>query len=194
MSRSSLFALSLVVLPCLAAWSQDDRVPVGIRAGQEAYQQAEAQRRAAVGAQVELNQILRNRLPWMSPYGETIYYAPPGYSVVGGYSTPYGTGLTMHRGYGYSPQSYLGATAAFGPGSYIPYPSLFAWSDPPPPLRQPIGQRQVQTGPRRWESFPIYADDVEAPAPPPPAPRPAPPIEVVPEEPVVKPRRGPREF
>jgi hypothetical protein len=189
MIKPLVLVLVLMASSGLTAWAQDDGIPTGIKAGQEAYQQAEAERRAAVGAQVELNQILRSRVAWPSPYGETIYYAPPGYSVVGGYRTAYGTGLTMHPAYGYSPQSYLGATAAFGPGSYIPYPSLFAWSSPPPPLRQPIGQRQVQTGPRRWESFPIYAEDVEpAVVRPPLAPR-----VVVPEEPV-KPHRGPREF
>jgi len=196
MVRSILLALGMAWLWLPVAWSQDDGIPAGIKAGQEAYQQGEAQRRAAVGAQVELNQIMRNRLPWLSPYGETIYYAPPGYSVAGGYRTPWGTGLTMHPAYGYTPQSYLGATAAFGPGSYIPYPSLFAWSYPPPPLRQPIGQRQVQTGPRRWESYPIYADDPEAPPFTAPAPRVVAPKEVVPEEEPLptKPRRGPREF
>lgn len=197
MSRSFLLTLSIVLPWNMAARSQEDRVPAGISAGQEAWQQAEAERRAAVGAQVELNQIMRNRLPWSSPYGETIYYAPPGYAVAGGYSTPWGTGLTMHRAYSDSPQGYLGATAAFGPGTYIPYPSLFAYAYPPPPLRKPIGQRQVQTGPRRWESYPIYAEDSEASPPvagPPLAPRETAPREVVPEAPTSKSRRGPREF
>ena len=47
-------------------------------------------------------------------------------------------------------------------------------------VRQPIGRREVQTGPNRWESFPIYAEDVERPVAPlaPPAievPAPPPP-------------------
>ena len=27
-------------------------------------------------------------------------------------------------------------------------------------VRQPIGRREVQTGPNRWESFPVYAEDM----------------------------------
>jgi hypothetical protein len=180
-------------------WSQEDPIPPGIRAGQEAYQEFEAQRRAAAGAQIELNQILRNRLPWSSPYGDTIYYAPPGYAG-NGYSS-YGYGVTMHRPFGYQPQNYLGLTAAFGPGAYIPYPSLFAYSYVAPPIRQPIGMRQVQTGPRRWESYPVYGDEVPPAAPPAVVPR----ERVRAVEPVrepdpppapmeAKPRRGPREF
>src|SRR5215212_4334107 len=128
-----LMTLVGVLFLALAAplWSQEDPIPPGIRAGQDAYQEFEAQRRAAAGAQIELNQILRNRLPWSSPYGDTIYYAPPGYGYGSGYSS-YGYGVTMHRPYGYFPQNYLGLTAAFGPGTYIPYPSLFAYSYVPP--------------------------------------------------------------
>lgn len=181
------------------AWGQEDSIPTGIRAGQEAYQQAEAERRAAVGTQIELNSIMRSRVPWSSPYGETIYYAPPGYSYGSQLSRGgYGSGVTMHAPYAYQPRSYLGTTAAFGLGTYHAYPSLFAYAYPPPMIRQPIGQRQVQTGPTRWESYPIYGDE-DRPGPvvltppaavtePPRASEPPP----VPHEP--KTRRGPREF
>jgi hypothetical protein len=192
MVRSIPLGAMLFALLATSAWSQEDPIPPGIRAGQDAYQEFEGQRRAAAGAQIELNQILRNRLPWSSPYGDTIYYAPPGY----GYSS-LGYGVTMHRPYGYSPQNYLAATFAFGPGTYLPYPSLFAYDYPPPVIRQPIGRRQVQTGPRRWESYPVYAEDVSPPAPPAVAPRVAEPVPEVETPPVTvedKPRRRPREF
>ena len=200
MVRSISLGGVLIALLVTSVWSQEDPIPPGIRAGQAAYLEFEGQRRAAAGAQIELNQILRNRLPWSSPYGDTIYYAPPGYGYGGSYSA-LGYGLTMHRPYGYSPQNYLSATFAFGPGTYIPYPSLFAYDYPPPVIRQPIGMRQVQTGPRRWESHPVYAEDaapaVAPPTPPAVAPRRAEPVREVepppaPAEP--KPRRGPREF
>jgi hypothetical protein len=195
-------AVGVLFLASLAM-AQDDPIPPGIRAGQEAYEQAEVQRRAAAGAQVELNQIMRSRVPWPSPYGDTIYYAPPAYN--GGGYTPYGYSQTMHRPYGYHPSVYLGTTAAFGIGTYNAYPSLFAYSYVSPPIRQPIGQRQVQTGPRRWESYPIYGDEPEfapaasAPAAPPVATRsvetPAPPRAVEPPPaPMEFKRRGPREF
>lgn len=203
MVRSMTLAAILAAVAAGTGWSQEDPIPPGIRAGQEAYEHFEGQRRAAAGAQIELNQILRNRLPWSSPYGDTIYYAPPGYGIG---SSSFGYGLTMHRPYGYSPQNYLAATAAFGPGSYIPYPSLFAYDYPSPVIRQPIGMRQVQTGPRRWESHPVYGDEgVRATAPPVVVPRrtvrervpvaepvresPPPPAPMEP-----KTRRGPREF
>jgi hypothetical protein len=195
MVRYLVLAAVLSALLVAPGWSQDP-IPAGIRAGQQAYQEFEGQRRAAASGQIELNQILRNRLPWSSPYGDTIYYAPPGYGYGGGYSS-YGYGVTMHRPYGYQPQNYLGLTAAFGPGAYLPYPSLFAYSYVPPPIRQPIGTRQVQTGPRRWESFPVYGDEETPPVAAPREPEHAEPVRE-PEPPPVpmedKPRRGPREF
>jgi hypothetical protein len=192
----SLVGLLFAAL-AIPAWSQEDPIPPGIRAGHEAYLEFEGQRRAAAGAQIQLNDLLRNRLPWSSPYGDTIYYAPPGYGYGGSYSS-LGYGLTMHRPYGYSPQNYLSATLTFGPGTYIPYPSLFAYDYPPPVIRQPIGMRQVQTGPRRWESYPVYGDEERPPAPPPVvAPRFAEPVRAAEPPPAPKedkPRRGPREF
>jgi hypothetical protein len=64
----------------------------------------------------------------------------------------------------------------------------------PPYVRQSIGQRQIQTGPNRWESHPVYPEDVELVAPATPAVE-AVPAEVPPsapppaEPPVKKPRR-----
>lgn len=195
MVRSMVLVGLLLIALAGSARSQEDPIPPGIRAGQDAYQQFEAQRRAAAGAQIQLNDLLRNRLPWLSPYGDTIYYAPPGYGY-GGYSS-YGYGVTMHRPYGYTPQNYLASSLAFSPGTYLPYPSLFAYDYPPPVIRQPIGMRQIQTSPRHWESHPVYADDAVAPPPVPPAkPRAvAPPRETVREiPPPSKPHSGPREF
>ena len=31
---------------------------------------------------------------------------------------------------------------------------------PPAPVRQPLGQRHIQTGPNTWESHPVYLSDV----------------------------------
>ncbi len=128
----------LLALACcipVVGWSQEAPLPPGIKAGIEAYQEGEFQRRSAVQQQVELNRALRYPLPWSTPFGETIYYsgyAPPGF----------GAGF-----YGYS--------------SYSPYYlGRFGYGYPPPNIRQPIGQRQVQTGPRRWESFPVYEEDL----------------------------------
>ena len=51
-------------------------------------------------------------------------------------------------------------------------------------VRQPIGRQEMQTGPNRWESFPIYAEDIEplvVPLAPPRMERPAPPPAPVPQ-------------
>jgi hypothetical protein len=60
-----------------------------------------------------------------------------------------------------------------------------------PPSRQSIGQVQMQTGPNRWESRPVYATPPREPPPPvivPEAGFEGPPAEFIP------PGRGPREF
>jgi hypothetical protein len=56
------------------------------------------------------------------------------------------------RGYRYLPWN-----TSYSIFSAYPYPA-------PPRIRQPVGQREIQTGPNRWESFPIYAEDRERPA------------------------------
>jgi hypothetical protein len=49
------------------------------------------------------------------------------------------------------------------------------------PIPQPIGQRQIQTGPNRWESHPVYA-------------APAGPLPIAPPPAADRPGGGPREF
>ena len=63
------------------------------------------------------------------------------------------SGLPTSRGetiyYGYASPAYAG----YAPGSLLIYPLYPTYY---PQARQPIGQRQQQTGPNRWESHPVY--------------------------------------
>jgi hypothetical protein len=71
----------------------------------------------------------------------------------------------------------------FAPWPYVPG-DIWGYQHEQP-VRQSLGQRQVQIGPNRWESHPVYAD-TDSPDNPVAAPEtiPAPKL----------PRRGPREF
>ncbi len=79
------------------------------------------------------------------------------------------------------------------PRGFDPYRSDYAWRDSFAPYRgpgyfeiwgtthdryapQPIGRREVQTGPNRWESHPIYVEPFRQ------------------DPPLIVPRSGPREF
>ena len=52
----------------------------------------------------------------------------------------------------------LGGPDVFEPWPYVPG-DIWGYRYVNP-VRQPIGQRQVQTSPTRWESFPIYEEDL----------------------------------
>lgn len=188
----------------------------GIQAGIDSYRLGEEQRRAKLGAQLYLNDAFGYRSFAMGGLGYTDYYRVPGgvvYDSGGGYNTiaPVGVGYssqTYSSGLGYS--SYGSTTSSFyAPGGYYSSggfygatvgpmynypasPSVYGgYVYPTAPLvRQPIGQRQVQTGPNKWESHPVYetpipnhrvpyspepVDTKPSPtlvAPPPPAPEP----------------------
>lgn len=172
--------------PSTSAFAQIPRA-YAAAAANDAYRNAEANRRLMLTQQLGLNESFRSYgLPWSAPYGETYYY--------GAYLRP-----PMPRW-----------TSPYDP--YLPYPAgyggLIGYAGPPAPvIRQPIGQRQTQTGPNRWESYPIYGDEPVTPEPEtyeatpptatpmPAAPRSGPPRLTAPRESIETPvRRGPREF
>lgn len=171
--------LLLTVALCGAtnvAWAQISRSrAAGAVAAIQAQRNAEAQRQAAVEAQIAQNQAQAQfAYPWSSPYGVTTYYRPVYPYGYGGY----GYGSVPYAGYGGG--IYLGG--AYGsPYGYVPVGSIYAGSSATsfgsPLAKQPIGRREVQTGPNRWESYPIYSEE-EIAAPPPAMSR----------------RTGPREF
>src|SRR5262245_35250381 len=101
----------------------------GIQAGLDAFRLAEEQRQAGASQQLFLNDQLKYWAGIPTSRGETIYY---------GYYSP-----VMFPAVGFSAPVF--PSYIYG---YPYYPFL--------PFRQPIGQQQVQTGPNRWESHPVY--------------------------------------
>jgi hypothetical protein len=168
----------------------------GLRAGEEAYQLAEEQRQQRLNDQLYLNDAMRARYGWAPSGGSVIWY---------GNATGYGWPLGLDYAYAYSSDRLIGRrgglymeryrsspVSVFEPWPYIPG-DIYGYSFPPP-IRQPIGQRQIQTGLNRWESHPVYAEDVAPRAPESWReidPSPAPPVESLDiERPAVKkPRR-----
>lgn len=132
-----------------------------LQAGQDAYRLAEERRRNNIAAQSNLVETLRYSAAYRPVYGEaTVYWRSP-------YVTPWG----------------------YAPGYYSSYSPVIGYvRDPNIPFpRQPIGQRQLQTGPNRWESHPVYAED-------PPPLDPLPPVSEFPSVPIRPKISGPREY
>jgi len=136
--------LAVVVLCCLV--SEGLAQDIGndgydaLDAGRDAYFYHESLRRQAHGAQLGLNQVLRDRAAW------------PGYSW---------SALENSYGGGYYNSGYYGASRnVFEPWPVIPgdiwgFPYYRA-------TPQPLGQRQTQTGPNRWESHPVWPESPAA--------------------------------
>lgn len=152
----------------------------GIQAGADAYDLAEAERRARIDDQLYLNDAMRARYGWR-PEGSVAWYGAGGYGRTLGidYAYAYSSERLPPR---YRQQLYVDRYFApppltvFEPWPYIPG-DIYGYMLPPR-VRQSVGQRQVQTGPNRWESHPVYADELS-----PPAVEAAPPLEVAPDPP-----------
>lgn len=154
-----------------------------LTAGQQAHQEHELRRQAAVARQIGLNDEFR-RLSVLPPvgYGYIPYRHAPSLDYL--YANPANQSLWPHSRY-YS-----------GPLLFEPWPYVQGdiWSYRPPSyVRQPIGQQQIQTGPNRWESYPIYAED--AVAQPSPVPGQLPPVpDAKSAVPPANGKQAPREF
>jgi hypothetical protein len=138
----------------------------GTQAGLDAYRLGEEQRRAKVGMQLDVNDQVKAWAGLPTSRGETIYYG-----LGGGYAPGYGSG------------------PLFGPWPYLPG-DIYGYRYFPP-TRQPIGQQQIQTGPNRWESRPVYATPI---TPYRPLPSVASPLLDNTPYAVPRPATGPREF
>jgi hypothetical protein len=185
----------LASIACLgSASAQDPWSGPRRNAALEAYREQEARRQAAVAEQLYQNDLQRAQAA-----NAIVLYRPltPYYAYPGGYAraTAHPSGYTAsyffvdpYSGYGY-------------PLLYSPYTSPYAgltataFGQSPahaPAIRQPIGRRELQTGPNRWESFPIYGDEEEL--------NPLPSFELPPlpdhvdPAPPAPPSPGPREF
>ena len=181
------------------AQDEFDRPFDGLQAGQDAYERGEAVRQQRIADQAYLNDAIQD---WRA--GSVVFYRP--YGAVGGYGyagnglrgdvdygATWGGGVGGYGAYGYQGGYGLGGfrspyyvtpldpgaagyyqrsttSGVYRPGAAIVVPAY------PTPLRQPIGQWTGQTGPNRWESHPVYGDDVvvgeepnDEPPPPPKA-------------------------
>ena len=104
----------------------------GFQASRDAQAYWDSRRVDAVNRQLGWNEMLRLRA---TTQPSTIYYSP---YVPSRWDDPWGD-----VGYGWP----YGVGRIYGYGYYDA-------------VRQPIGRREVQTGPNRWESFPVYAEDM----------------------------------
>jgi hypothetical protein len=107
-----------------------------IQAGIDAHERGEARRLDAINRQIGWNELFK----WQAATqrASSIYYDP----YLPGYDYAYG----LNAGYGGWFPSALDYRPIWGYGYFEA-------------VRQPIGRREVQTGPNRWESFPIYGDE-----------------------------------
>jgi hypothetical protein len=150
----------------------------------EAYAIHEQQRRAAINRQLGTIEDMR----WQAGLPPLWHGAVP-YRRVPSLDELYATGW---HGFWYQPSPQMTG----GPGIFEPWPvvpgDLWGYRQVDT-VRQPLGQIQVQTGPNRWESRPIYAEEWLQPkaASPVDSPAHAAPPQPIHGEPS---RRGPREF
>jgi hypothetical protein len=153
----------LIVGLASAASAQQEVAPYnGLRAGAEAHAIGEAQRQQRLNDQLYLNDAMRARYGWGPAAGSVVWY---------GNAAGYGRPLGIDYAYAYSSNRLLGRRAGlyidrywsppatvFEPWPYVPG-DIYGYRFPPV-VRQSIGQRQIQTGPNRWESHPVYADEL----------------------------------
>lgn len=177
MFRESLPALLTVVLLIPASMSaQHPPAYDAFQAGADAARRYDAKQRQALNLQVKTIEQMK----WYSGFGAagfgTVYHRdPPSLDYV------YGTGRWTVT------DRYFSATPRVTPNIFQPWPYVpgdiwgYRWNSS---VRQPIGRREIQTGPNRWESHPIYADELTPPA--------AVEVPVAPTKPIRPP--GPRQF
>jgi hypothetical protein len=163
LTSAVLFTIGGVVA---TAWAQSPaaRPYDGIQAGLDAFRLAEEKRQAAVAEQLYLNDAMRFYAGYPTSRGQTIYYGylSPAAMYAYGFAVPPAAYSNLDYAYAYPAvppwaayQAWRGGPAVFTPWPYVPgdiygYPMYYQ------PARQPIGQTQVQTGPNRWESHPVY--------------------------------------
>lgn len=159
----------------------------GIQAGLDAFRLAEEQRQAALAAQLAKNDQMRAWSGLPLARGTTTVYGYPPAAVVAPAVAPAVMDLDFAYGVAYRQFVPGPRLSVFEPWPVIPGDIYgFVYTTP---VRQPIGQWQGQTGPRRWESHPIYD-------PPLPDYRPLPEVEspLLDKTPYAAPRTGPREY
>lgn len=166
--------------PSAVAQTPDDTRPYdALTAGAESYWHHEAQRRRDIDRQLGLIDQMKWNAALSPYYDQTIYYrGAPYYGSAPSLEYLYAAGRPGLFGR-YRERVWFG-----GGGIFEPWPIVAGdiWGYPFfDPIAQPIGQRQIQTGPNRWESHPVYA-------------APAGPLPMAPPPAADRPGGGPREF
>lgn len=154
----SFVIFAAVTLAGLAVAQEVPRRYDGIQAGVDAYQLAEERRQANLRAQIGANDAARAAAGLPTTRGETIYYYG-GYSPYG--VVPWDAAYAYGSSYGYSTTGLFGRRVVsystgpvFTPWPYVPG-DIYGYRNYQP-VRQPIGQRQVQIDENTWESHPVY--------------------------------------
>lgn len=149
--------LALLVWLSLAgiAAAQDAPPYGGLEAATDSLAPHEAQRQDNINRQLQTI----DQLQWwrgLPPRGAGVYVEryPPSLDYI------YVTGRRGLFG-GYRERVYFGTSDIFTPWPYVPGDIWSPIDDRS--VRQPIGQRQIQTGPNRWESHPVYAEPIRPP-------------------------------
>jgi len=125
------------------------------QAGADATRRNDARQRQAI--KLQLDTI--DQMKWYSAigaagFGTEYYRDPPSLDYV------YATGRWSTMG-GYGPSPWRTPHDIFQPWPYVPGDIWgYRWNST---VRQPIGRREIQTGPHRWESHPVYADELKKP-------------------------------
>jgi len=177
----------------------------GTQAGLDAFRLGEEKRRANLDQQLFLNEQMKVWAGIPTATSETIYYGGYGAATYGSpYATPLAPGMSLSYAYGYGGRPILDRSgqplSVFEPWPYVPG-DIYGYRYSMTPVRQPIGQRQIQTGDNRWESHPVYAAPLTPYRPLPPVDSPlldrtpyATPPPFAPERALPPTPTGPREF
>jgi hypothetical protein len=182
--RCSL-ALAIVAASALPILRADEpaapaRPYDGIQAGYDAFQLAEERRRANIAYQLYLNDQIKYWSGIPTSRGETCYYGAGAGNFAAGFygnAVPVVPPANLAATYAYGRRGlfglvrervWIGPQTVFEPWPYVPG-DIYGYTYYSP-MRQPVGQQQMQTGENRWESHPVYD-------PPLPNFRPLPPVD-----------------
>lgn len=146
--RYCLAVMVIILSATVTSAQQGEYAPPydGIRGGRDSYEYGEARRQAQINRQLSTIDALEARRA-LPPIGIGGYAPSVDYLYIEGRRGLFGR---------YRERVYYG-TDPFGPWPYAPA-GVGAYVSPRVP--QSIGQRQIQTGPNRWESHPIYEEPV----------------------------------
>jgi hypothetical protein len=157
--RSSVSALIACVIFATVALAQQSasvsRPYDGIQAGLDAFRLAEEKRQGAASDQLFLNDQMRFWNGYPNSRGETIYYGYLSPAAIRAYGYDLPPAARANLDYAYAHGGVGGPLAVFQPWPFVPG-DIWGYGARYQPARQPIGQQQVQTGPNRWESHPVY--------------------------------------